>query len=625
MRKQAIWIVCALLGLAAGWAAPVSAADGDDGTFTGEFTVGYRSVSVDGTETKYQEDINLDDGPRLFGLRLEYVPGKGLRTKVDRVEIDVSNFGGDPFETLGLRVRKYGRYDFSFRRTESEYFYEDNILDPADAVVSLSNAGDFHHFDFRRQRDVASFKYQFNDRARFDVGFERFTKVGSSTTTLDLQRDEFELDKPIAESLNDFKVGFQYAWPKVTLAIEENVSKYENDYEIFLPGSSPGENTTNAARLDFFFLDQPYKYDANRHTVRLTARPDDRWIVQASGSVQNLDLDLTATETSGGIGSNGRPFTTAANGAGNIERDVELFDVDVTYLVDDRFSIVGGLRQYNLDQEGSFLFGGALNQGSWEIDTTGGELGLQYQLSPTVTLGGGVRTETRDVTSGSADAGEALVLEDHSTDNTGLFANVAWRPSKHFELTADVEDASYDDPFTLVSPTDRRRLQLKARVKRDNGMYFDGSYLLRSYENDDSGWDADLDQLNARVGYQKKGLNASLGYSLVQADRSIDQLVNFTGPIILYPILYESDADFWDCRVRWQADERWALGGDARQYENSGTFPIDRDDWRVYVEANVSQSYLVHVGYRTVDYDEGRTNLDDYSADIVELAVGYRW
>ncbi|NJL28003.1 MAG: hypothetical protein HC897_08925 [Thermoanaerobaculia bacterium] len=504
MRKQAIYLVCVLCGLAAWLAAPVWAEESEDGSFTGEFSIGYRSVSVDGTENKYKEDINLDDGPRLFGLRMEWVPSLGLRSKVDRISVDVSNFGGDPFETFGLKVQKYGRYDFDYRRTESDYFYQDIILPPELGSASLSNAGDFHHFDFRRVRDLASFKYRFNDRARFDVGFERFTKRGESTTTLDIQRDEFELDKPVHESFDELQLAFQYAWPKVTLTLEERVRNYQNDVEIFLPGSSPGENTTNLARLDFFLLDQPYEYDSNQHTVRLTAKPTDRWIIQAAGSVQSLDLDIAASEDSRGIGFNGQPFVTDLTGGGEIERDVDFFDVDVTYLVNDRFAVVGSARRYSLDQEGVFFFGTARNEGVWEIDTTGFEAGLQYNLSATVTLGAGVRTESRDVTFGSVEGSGEVELEDETTDQTGFYANVAWRPSKQFELTADVEDSSYDDPFALVSPTDRQRYQLKARYKRDNGFFFDGSYALRSYENSDSGWDSDYDQLTARSVTRRK-------------------------------------------------------------------------------------------------------------------------
>jgi len=631
MKRQGIYFACALLGLTLGLVTPAVAQDGDDGLFTGEFYVGYRSTSVDGTETKYKEDINLDDGPRLFGLRFEYVPGDGLREVVDRVSLDISNFGGDPFETFRLDVEKYGRYDFEFRRTESDYFYEDIIL-PVDQAgnPALALAGDFHHFDFRRQRDVANFSYHFNDRATFDVGFERFTKRGESTTTLDVSRDEFELDKPVHESYDNLSLAFQYRWDKVTLILEEQVRDYENDVEIFLPGASLGEDPEDATTLDFFFLNQPYSYDANNHIVRLNFKPDDRWIIRAAANIQDLDLDVEADEQSQGTAFTGAPLATDAVGEGSIQRDVELFDVDFTYLINDRVALVGGARQHNLDQDGEFFFDGGLREGVWEIETTGAELGIQYHVSPTLTVGAGILDETRDVDHGSAEAGEELEIEETETSQTGLYASLNWRPTKTYNVDVVYEDGSYDDPFALTSPTDRSRLQLKIRGAFESGLFWNGTYLLRSYENSDSGWDADLDTYALRLGYRAEGLTASAGYTVIESERAIDQTLITApgfggGQMIPFPIFYESDSDFFDCRIHYEVDSRWAVGGDVRFYENSGSFPLERDDWRLYVETDIGQGYLLHLGYRTVDYDEGNVDFDDYEADILELAVGYRW
>ena len=34
---------------------------------------------------------------------------------------------------------------------------------------------------------------------------------------------------------------------------------------------------------------------------------------------------------------------------------------------------------------------------------------------------------------------------------------------------------------------------------------------------------------------------------------------------------------------------------------------------------------VVHLGYRTVDYNEKDFDFDDYDADILEAGIGYRW
>jgi len=601
--------------------APLAAAD-DDG-FDGKIKLGIRSVDVSGSQTKYQEDINLDDGVRLFELRLDWAPTEGESGPADRVELDITNFGGDPFEGFHLGISKVGHYDFRYNRTKSTYFYEDVIL-PADlADVRGSTGGDFHTFDFDRVRDTAQFNLHLSPAAKLNVGFERFTKTGDGTTTLDIQRDEFELDKPVSESYDDLNVGFQYAWEKVTLVLEERVRQYDNDYEIFLPGASEGENTGNTAQLDYFFLNQPYEIDSNQHTVRLNARPNDRLRIRASAMFQELDLDVKANETSGGTSFSGSPFTTdVQGGSGKINRDGELFDIDASYLINDRVALVGAYRTYSFDQDGTFAYDDAINVGVWNLDLDSAELGVQASLSPVVTLSVGLRYESRDVTRGQNTDGTVIEGENESTDHDGYFASLSWRPSKMFNLEAEVENSSYDNPFTLTSPTDRERYRLRGRWHAENGFYCEGSWVAHRYENNDSGWNADRDQLTARVGYRKEGLDVSAGYSAIDADRDINQVI-FEPDV--YAVLYESNADFLDARLRYRANENLVFGFDGRLYDNSGTFGIERDDLRGWVEIGFGDGYLVGLSYRTMSYDEDLYNFDDYDADIAELSIGYRW
>ena len=89
--------------------------------------MGYRSVSVDGSQDKYREDVDLDDGPVLFDLKLRLVPEGQVRRFADEIYIDVANLGAQPFETLTFGVTKRGAFKFKWDRRESSYFY-DNLL-----------------------------------------------------------------------------------------------------------------------------------------------------------------------------------------------------------------------------------------------------------------------------------------------------------------------------------------------------------------------------------------------------------------------------------------------------------------------------------------------------------------
>jgi hypothetical protein len=609
----AVLVTGALASLLCAPSAPAQD-DGVTGSFTGELRLGFRTVDVNGAERKYDEDYNLQDGPRLFDFRVGFVPEAGARKLVDRVDIRATNLGGDPFESLSLSARKFGSYDFRYDRRVSQYFYND----------LFATAGDFHTFDYQRVQDRAHLDIDVGADARFYISFNRFTRVGESTTTLDLQRDEFELDRPIDESVNDYLAGFEYKWDKVTLTLEEQLQRLDNSVSTFLPGQSQGEDAEDSAVLDFFFLDQPYKIDTYRSTVRLQAQPHERFLVRAAATVLDLDLDVTANESSQGSDFRGNPFSTDVTGAGSIQQNSDLYDVDLSYRVTDRVAVVGGVRSYSLDQDGDFLFGTQLNRGLWNLDTTSLDLGVEIAVSDELSLTGGVIHEERDVERADAEGGPLSELETETTEQDGFFGNVGWRPNKAFRLDLAYDAGSLDDPFTLASPTDRQRISLRGRYQLDNGWSIHGNYILRSFENDNSGWKSDYDKADVSLNYRSESLNGGFGWGRIDIDRSILQLVLFGTQEQPRDIDYSARSDFLSGHLRWRIDERWTVGGNGRLYQNDGSFALERNDYGVYGELNLD-AYALRLGYRTVDYDEDAFNFDDYDADILEASVGYRW
>jgi len=603
-----------LLGLALvlfAVAIPAQAQD-DSMAFTGNIFVGYRTVNVGGTENKYKEDINLQKGPRLFDFNFALEPNGDLKQYVDKVDFSMSNFGGDPFESMHLNVRKYGRYDFRFLHTKSTYFYQDTLMDD----VTL---GDFHHFNFDRVRDDAKFSVQLSKAARFNFDFNRYTKIGTSTTTLDYQRAELEMDKPIDESLNDFTAGLQYDWDKVTLVLSEGLRDYSNVVDIFLPGSYQDDPTV----VNYFFFNQPYDYRSHTHTAQLIAHPSSKLTVKASGIVQSLDLNVSASLDSAGTSFQGPPYVQADSGKGSNSRDTNMFDLDGTYLVTSKVGLIGGVWYRHLNQDGTLPFAGDTGQGKWTVKTTGGRAGVQVSPSSTFMISGGVEYETRDVTTHRLEPG-ATDFENESltTDATGFFADINWKPNKKFMLTGEAEDSSYNDPFTLKSPTDRQRFRVRGRYDVKKGYYISGSYVTNIYKNNDSNWDAHYDMADLRLGYQKEGLAGSLGWGWVDVSRQIDQTIS-AGQFFM--IDYQGTANFYDGQVRWTISQPWAIGAEARFYTNTGSFGIDRDDERAFVEYTFQSNYVVHVGYRHIKYNEKEFNLDDYHANIAEFSIGYRW
>ena len=620
------WFAALVLASLVAWHGAPAPADGGptpDWTLRGGFQLGVRSVDVEGRQEKYREDLDLETGPRLFLFDLDLVPPADMRQYLDHVEVSLNRIGGDPFESLRFKIDKYGRYSLKWEQRKSAYFYEDLVLPPELASPELANVGDLHTFDFDRVRDSASLSLWLGDSGRFDFGFDRFTKKGRSTTTYDIQRDDFEVDRPIDESLSDYHAGFSYDWERVTVSLREHVRKYDNSVEAFLPGASPGSMPDDPTVLDFFFLTEPYDLSSYSHLASVVVHPSEKLLLQIEAGRETLDLDLSTSESSSGTDFLGRPFTTDSIGSGALSRDLGMLDVGLSYRWSDRVALVLEVVNRTLDQDGELDIDGERIVTSYRLDTTRSEAALQVEPTGEITLSAGIRNESREVETEVDDPQQ-------ETEHSGYFASIGWRPEPHLSLSARLEESSFDNPFSVASPSDRRNLRLRARYSRPLGASVSAAYHLDSLDNSKTGWQAEIERLALRAGYRFALLSLSVGYSVINTDREIDQAVltlpGFLGGLeLLFPIDYRADTEIVDARFSWAVNPRFKLGGDVRMYENAGSFPLERDQSRLYSEIGFGRGYVAHLGLRRVDYDEGLDNFDDYRADIVELSLGYRW
>ncbi|MCB1682914.1 MAG: hypothetical protein KDI31_00445 [Pseudomonadales bacterium] len=603
------------------WAAVTGGmADAAD-PISGHLSVGGRNVSVAGDDAKFKQQVNLDSGARLFDFGFVYEPAGTGSTVPDRIEAAASGLGGDPYQSLRLGVRKYGSYRFTYERSQSDYFYEDIFLDPADESATRSNGGDYHHFDFQRIRDSADLDVQLTDQAKLLVGFDQYTKKGDRTTVLDLSREEFEMDQSIDETLQNYDIGLVYDWNRASVRVNQRWRQFDNDVHIFLPGASEGSAPGAPTRLDSFFLEQPYGYDSRETQAGLTLRPTDRWDVQADVLYADLDMDVDAVESVIGLDYLGNPLPTplAADGASN--RTIRQVYLSTGYALTGRLRLTASIRDQHLDQDTDLDFASSTGVSDWKIDNTTFALGMEAVLRDDWTVSGGWTTQKRDTDYDQSTDGLGRSA-DEETQADGYYLVVAYRPGNAFSASFSAEDNSIDDPFTLSSPTDSRRYRLRAAYRWDNGLGVSAAYAWRKHENDDSGWEAKSEQADLRLTYSMDVLSVSVGASFVDLDRSIDQQVQAGTRQLLLPISYSADSDFWDGTLRWHLLERVDLLGSYRQYENDGSFKVSRDDARLGVDVRLTPIYSLGMNYRNIDYNE---DFESFDADIWEMSIGLRW
>jgi hypothetical protein len=588
--------------------------------WTGSASLGLRSVELGGVESKYREDVNLDEGARLFDVHIEYAP-LADEARIDRLDLDVNGLGGDPFASLHLGARKFGAYHLRVDHRRSEYFYDDTILPAAFASSSGSTGGDFHRFDFARSRSTAALDVDLTPATRVSVGFERQRREGESTTTLTLERDEFELAKPLDETADTVNVGVRHAWNRVTLIFDEQARNFDNASEPFLPNASTGRNAVDAAELEFYVFDQPYDYRSRSHSARVLAEPTDRLDVAAGWRLEDLQLDLAGNEHATGTTFGGASLSTSRSGAGDIGRDVEIVDLDLGFAVTERARLIGGARRSRLEQDGRLAIGAGSSASAWEIATDGFEIGAEVALDALTVAAGWSREARRSRYGWTHDA--RLAGEDLDTDRAGHFARLALRLAGGLELNANVEDDSIDDPFTLASPTASRRYKVGARRRFSYGLELTGTYQRTDVDNDRSKWLADTEQTQLRLSYQRLGLDVAAGYTRIDLARRVEQSVTAGTRVTVFAIDYAAESTFADAAARFQLSDRLTIGAELRDYDNRGSFALRRDEWRSFLGVRVGGDYSMQIAYRNLDYVED--TYDTYDAQILEMTFGMSW
>jgi hypothetical protein len=599
-----------------------TAAVAQEAALTGSAALGVRSVNLSGTEAKYREDVNLDDGLRLSGVNLAYAPRETEGALLDRLELDADGLGGDPFESIHFGMRKYGRYKLAIDRRRSEYIYADTILPAELASVSSSTGGDFHRFAFERVRDTATAEVTLRPRTQLSFGAERQTRTGASTTTLALERDEFELARPLDEALHGFTIGLRHAWNRVTLMVDEEQRDFENTNEMFLPSPSSGQNGADAAQLAFFVLDAPYDYTSRGHGVRMLARPTSRVDLTTGWRREDLDLDLRALERSSGVSATGQPFSTARDGGASADRDVEIADLMLGVTINERLRLVGEARRSTLEQRGTLLLAPESGVGAWQLAADGLELGFELAVSTALELAAGWSSESRDLASGWALNAAAAGLEG-DTDRTGYFVRALYRPEGGFELTASVEQNSIDDPFALAAPSSSSRYKIGVRYRWQSGLAVIGNYRRTDADNVAASWLADTEQFDVRVTYRRERLELSAGYTRVGLERRADRLVAAGSLQTMFAIDYDTAAMLRDVSARWRVGPRFSIGGDVRTYDTHGSRVLTRDDVRASLAIAAASSNVFELAVRQLDYAE--ETYDAYDARIVEVSLRRSW
>ena len=197
-RLRAGHVIAALL-FAVLIASPALAEEAD-GT-QGEVELLYRSVSIDGSKNKFDEDFDgLESGTRLGHLFMNWL--KPDSSSLDYATLEFYGLGGEPFESSALKLGRKDSFKLRLSHRKQSYLYD---------LFSVSDDEDGHLFNTDNRRTDFDLSIFAGDNVEFMVGYDEVRRTGSSLFMKDIQHDLFRLETPIDRETRRYSAGVRFS------------------------------------------------------------------------------------------------------------------------------------------------------------------------------------------------------------------------------------------------------------------------------------------------------------------------------------------------------------------------------------------------------------------------------
>jgi len=549
-----------------------------DYTLSGMGSFGYRFVDLNGSQGKYDQLINLQQGFRLFDLDLNAQPIVLNHGWFDFFSLSAQGLGGDPFPAVNLDIRKNGLYKLRVNYRASQYVYE------LPQTAYTPNRG----WNDRRQFADVDFRYTPTRSLGFQFFYNRTGRVGTDLATspffyLPFAPDVWEAFGratpvtwvvPLRQKANLFGAGIDYRLGKTNFHAEQSYRTYNNPANLqgfanqpvaLIGPSSPAQSTVLQNWNAFSSFNIPAT------SLRLDSKIDERLLLRASyvythaSGPTSLDGSVLVPGIFPGLPGVVNPSATLTyTGSGTTKLTTQTADAGFTLKLFSRLDLLSDYR-YRMYAESDTE---ALQAKSSDLpapvsisrDNTRWDLGIHTvdTLLVYTPLGGigiraGVRFLKEDIvatTNGETD------LRTQRTKSYSPIGNVAWTPGKKFSVRGSFESRVIVDPYVRISPeqtvgsTIRTRFSPSDKWGIDNTWSFhnmktqDIGFIAHSRANSSSLWYQPLDRLGFQGGFTYGNLSSrnTIGFlqgvppltGLLSTDQTIDRILSLgikTNPI----------------------------------------------------------------------------------------------
>jgi hypothetical protein len=199
---------------------------------TGTIDLGYRwNAGLRGSNDLYRSLVNLGEGPRLLGANLTMNSPLGTGKYIDRLQLNASAWGGDPYNTLRLFAEKSEAYQFSFDYRKVDYF---NFI-PSFANPLLGQGIFLGQHSFDSTRRTMDFDSTLRPGATVSpfIAYSRNSGFGPGVTTFTADGNEFAVTNQLRDTSDYYRGGVHFNLPRMVLTLEQGLLTFKDDQRIF--------------------------------------------------------------------------------------------------------------------------------------------------------------------------------------------------------------------------------------------------------------------------------------------------------------------------------------------------------------------------------------------------------
>ncbi|HSR54563.1 MAG TPA: hypothetical protein VLV83_27365 [Acidobacteriota bacterium] len=594
-----------------------------------------------GNEDLYRSQVNLGQGPKLFGADVLIDSPHDAGRFFDHIEFRADSWGGEPYNSIRASISRAGAYKVDFDYFNYQYF--NAVPQFANPFFEQGNLTSQHRSDFSHR--IFNARLTLRPGSGFEpfFAFGRNTRQGPVATTLSLGNDEFQVREDLKTQNSEVRGGFHWRRERFSLFMEQGWRIYDDSSVISASGFQDGNRTRQIFGEDLFLEDYTARNDYNVNTpftnAVVTLRPYDQWTVRGKVAYSLAELDGRFIDRATGnffefpglalfYQRGGRDVLADAKKPswyGDFSSDWRpvpwlLFQQRMTFR---RFHVAGGALTNFLFEDIDPLLGPsddprletepfntflAMNE-----DTA--EFLAHFFLTPRFSVRGGYRYQNKEYEQGS---------EFFEWDRDVLLLGASYNFSSRNRVGVDFELGRTDSAAIFRNEThDFERLRVNAQVSPHETLTVSGHINLFDNENGQP----DIDLISENRDYAVSVAFTPVRRFSFNADyqrSEIDSDLFFVLPQVLQQdrSLYLEQGDYGNAYVTILLPRDSQLDLGYSFWDVTGTFPQQYHRPMARLEVPLHEQVSVYGQWNSYDYQE-RTRLfpQQYQAQMVVFGV----